>query len=102
MKLNKFKNIYIIISAIFIVWMLFLDANSWFFTHKELNKQIELLEEQKANLNQSSENDNKNILKFSSLEELEKFAREHFYMKKENEVIYIIEYEDSIKTTTNE
>lgn len=102
MKLSIFKNIYIIISAIFIVWMLFLDANSWFFTHRELNKQIELLEEQKANLQQATGKDNNSIRKFSSFEELEKFAREHFFMKKENEVIYIIEYEDSLKTNTNE
>ena len=32
----------------------------------------------------------------SNEEGLEKFAREKYYMKKENEEIYIIEYEDSI------
>ena len=29
--------------------------------------------------------------------EMEKFAREKYYLKKENEDIYIIEHEDSIK-----
>jgi cell division protein FtsB len=102
MKLNKLKNIYIIISAIFIVWMLFLDANSWFSSHRELNRQIELLEKQKENLKIEIEKDRKIIKKFSSIEEVEKFAREHYFMKKENEVIYIVEYADSLKTKDNE
>ena len=29
--------------------------------------------------------------------DLEKFAREEYYLKKKNEEIYIIEYEDSLK-----
>lgn len=102
MKLEKLKNIYIIISAIFIVWMLFLDANSWFPTHSELDKQIELLEEQKANLQRAIQQDKISIKKFSNLQELEKFARERYFMKKENEEIYIIEYADSLKTSDNE
>jgi cell division protein FtsB len=82
--------------------MLFLDANSWYFTHRELNKRIELLEEQKANLQSAREKDTIQIREFSNYDALEKFAREHFFMKKKNEVIYIIEYEDSLKTKTNE
>ena len=39
------------------------------------------------------------IHKFSNIDELEKFARERYFMKKENEEIYIIEYADSLKTT---
>ncbi len=79
--------------------MLFVDANSWFSTHRELNRQIELLEQQKTNLQSEIKKDRKNIKKFSSMEELEKFARERYFMKKENEEIYIIEYADSLKTT---
>ena len=30
--------------------------------------------------------------------EIEKFAREQYYLKKENEEIYLIEHEDSVKT----
>ena len=67
-----------------------------------LNKQIELLEEQKANLQRAIKKDRISIKNFSNMEELEKFARERYFMKKENEEIYIIEYEDSLKTSTNE
>ncbi len=82
--------------------MLFLDANSWFSTHKELNRQIELLEQQKANLQREITKDRQSIKKFSSMDELEKFARERYFMKKENEEIYIIEYADSLNLEDNE
>jgi len=38
------------------------------------------------------------LRKLSTPEELEKFAREKYYMKKDNEEIFLIEYEDSLKT----
>ena len=44
----------------------------------------------------SSQKDNKAIKKLSTEEGLEKFAREEYYMKRDNEDIYIIEYEDSL------
>lgn len=99
--LNLFKNIYIIVLTAFLIWMLFIDTNSW-LTHHELNSQIELLEKQKANLQREIRKDHIVIRKLSNIEELEKFARERYFMKKENEEIYIIEYADSLKTTTNE
>ena len=37
------------------------------------------------------------IEKLSNPKELEKFAREQYYLKKKNEEIYLIEYEDSLK-----
>ena len=40
--------------------------------------------------------DNKAIKELSTEEGLERTARETYYMKKPNEDIYIIEYEDSI------
>lgn len=41
--------------------------------------------------------DKKAIKALSTEEGLERLAREKYYMKRENEEIYIIEYEDSIK-----
>jgi len=35
-------------------------------------------------------------------EGIETFAREQYYMKKDNEDIYIIEYQDSLKTKEDE
>ncbi|QRM89777.1 septum formation initiator [Lacinutrix sp. WUR7] len=94
--LKYFKNIFLIIFAIFAVWMLFFDANS-LLIHNELNNDINDLEDEKKFYLKEIEKDNKELNKLSTEEGLEKFAREAYYMKRDNEEIYIIEYEDSIK-----
>ena len=48
-------------------------------------------------LKKEIENDKAFIKKMEDKEEMEKFAREKYYLKKENEDIYIIENQDSIK-----
>lgn len=98
---KPFKNIFILILAVFIVWMLFFDANSWLI-HHELNTDIDALESEKEYYKKEIEKDNKAIKTLSTEEGLEKFAREEYYMKRENEEIYIIEYEDSLKTKKDE
>ncbi len=101
-KLVKpFKNIFVLILAIFIVWMLFFDANSWLI-HHELNTEINELKNEKEYYKKQIEKDNKAIKKLSTEDGIEKFAREQYYMKRDNEEIFIIEYEDSIKTKNHE
>lgn len=100
--LKPFKNIFVIILVIFSVWMLFFDANSWFI-HNELNNDIDKLEDEKDYYRKEIEKDKKAIKELNNEEGIEKLAREKYYMKKENEEIFIIEYEDSIaKGTKNE
>lgn len=93
---KPFKNLYILIFVVFVVWMLFFDANSWLI-HRELNADMDDLEAEKEYYKKEIEKDNKSIKELSTEEGTEKIAREKYYMKKENEDIYIIEYEDSIK-----
>lgn len=95
--LKPFKNWFILIFVVFAVWMLFFDANSWLI-HNELNSEVEALENEKNYYKREIEKDKKAIKKLSTKEGMEKFARETYYMKKENEEIFIIEYEDSLKT----
>ncbi|EIJ39266.1 FtsB family cell division protein [Galbibacter orientalis] len=92
-----FSNIYVLVLTVFVIWMLFFDANSWWFTHRELDKEIEKLEEQKVHLKEAIEKDKSILRKLNSKEEIEKFAREEYYLKKDDEEIYLIEYADSIK-----
>ncbi|WP_341216843.1 septum formation initiator family protein [uncultured Wocania sp.] len=94
--LKPFKNWFILILVVFAVWMLFFDTNSWLI-HHELNTDIEALQNEKEYYKREIIKDNKAIKKLSTEEGLEKFAREEYYMKKENEEIFIIEYEDSLK-----
>lgn len=93
--LSPFKNIFVIALIVFSVWMLFFDANSWFF-HHELNSDIEDLENEREYYKEEIEKDKKAIKELSTEDGVEKLAREKYYMKKDNEDIYIIEYEDSI------
>lgn len=79
----------------------FFDSNSWFI-HNELNNDIDKLEEEKDYYKQEIKKDQKEIKKLSTDDGIEKFGREHYKMKKENEEIYIVEYEDSLKQKKNE
>lgn len=99
--LKPFKNVFILILFVFIVWMLFFDANSYLI-HHELNSDIDALETEKEYYRKEIEKDKKAIKKLSTEEGLEKFAREEYYMKRDSEEIFIIEYEDSLKTRDNE
>ena len=90
-------NKYLIITVFFVFWMLFFDTNS-FLIHKELNYDIKKLEENKKAYLEEIINDKIFIDKMKDSVEIEKFAREQYYLKKENEEIYLIEHEDSVKT----
>lgn len=98
--INRFKNIYVIIFIVFAVWMLFFDANS-FLIHHELNSEMKTLENERDYYKKEILKDKKGIKALSTEEGLERLAREKYYMKKENEEIYIIEYEDSIKNNND-
>ena len=99
--LKPFKNIYFIILIVYIVWMVVFDANSWLI-HSGLNDDIEALNSKIEFYNGEIENDKKEINTLNSTDGIEKYAREHYKMKKENEVVYIIEDADSLKVKTNE
>ncbi len=90
-----FLNKYVLIILLFIIWMLFLDTNSWLI-HRELDEEIQELEDNKKYYIKEIVKDQKNIKVLKDSSELEKFAREEYFMKRDNEEIYIIEYEDSI------
>ena len=99
--LKPLKNIFVLILIIFCVWMLFFDAHNWFL-HNELNKEIDKLEDEKEYYKSEIEKDKKEIKNLSTEEGLEKYGREKYKMKKENEEIYLIEYEDSLNHKTND
>ncbi len=89
-------NLYVVVLTAFVIWMVFFDTNS-LLIHRELQKQIDDLEKQKEFLKSEIEKDRKTLELLSDPEELEKFAREKYYLKKKDEEIYLIEYEDSLK-----
>ena len=89
------SNIYVLITLLFIVWMAFFDENSW-LNHRELNKEIDKLEKSAKYYEKEINNDQKVIKNLKDPDSLERFAREEYRMKKQNEDIYIIEF-DTLK-----
>lgn len=85
-----FTNRYLVVGVFFVTWMIFLDANSYFI-HRELSKEIDKLEEKKTFFSKEIEQDKKAIQEFKDSEKLEEYARDKFFMKRENEDIFIIE-----------
>lgn len=85
-------NIFVMILIPFIIWMLFFDENSYII-HNKFDNEITELESTisfyKGKINQDKET----IKKLQNSVELEKFAREKYLMKKEDEDIYIIEFD---------
>ena len=90
-----------LILSIFVVWMLFFDQNS-VLIQLELQREIQKLEEQKEFLQEQITTDKELIETLSDPKELEKFARETYFLKKQNEDIYIIEFQDSSKIKDRE
>jgi cell division protein FtsB len=76
--------------------MIFFDTNSYLI-HRELEGEIDALEDNTEFYQKEIDHDKSFIKKMEDSNQMEKFAREKYYLKKENEDIYIIEHEDSIK-----
>jgi len=91
--LKFISNRYVWVSLFFISWMLFLDTYS-FLDHRVLNNEIEELENNKKYYEQEIRKDRQNIKQLQNPEQIEKYAREKYYMKRDSEDIYIIEFED--------
>lgn len=89
------SNKYLLITVIFLVWMVFFDENS-FINHHELDSEIEKLEKSNQYYKEQIEQDQRVIKNLNDPDSLEKYAREQYKMKRENEDIYIVEY-DTVK-----
>ena len=87
------RNKYILTTLGFLVWMLFFDQTS-FIDRFSLLKNIKTLEKEKEKLKKEIQNNIDMINELqSNTENLEKFAREEYLMKKPDEDIFILIYE---------
>ncbi len=85
-------NKYVIVLLFFVIWLLFLDNYSY-LEHRILNKEINELEDNKTYYKEEITKDMDQIKKLKNPAQIEKYAREKYYMKKDSEDIYIIEFE---------
>jgi cell division protein DivIC len=77
--------------------MVFLDNYSY-FDHRFLDNQIKELQDNKTYYQEEIKKDHEQIKELKNPEQIEKYAREKYFMKKDSEDIYIIEFEgDTIK-----
>jgi cell division protein DivIC len=91
------SNKYVWVSLSFLTWMVFLDNYSY-FEHRFLNKQINELEDNATYYQGEIKKDEENIKQLKNPLQVEKYAREKYYMKKDSEDIYIVEFDsDSLK-----
>lgn len=95
-----FGNIYVLVLTIYVIWMTFFDTNS-LLLHYELRQEVKKLKSQADFFKKEIEKDKKEIEKLSTEEGKEKYAREHYNMKKDNEDVFLIEHEDSLKVDHN-
>lgn len=75
--------------------MIFLDNYS-LLDHRVLNKEIEELEDNKKYYQDRIKLDEEKIKLLKNPDQIEKYAREKYYMKRDSEDIYIIEFEEDL------
>ena len=90
-------NRYFILTIAFAVWMFFFDQNS-FFVHRELDKQIKLLEVDESYFQEHLNTETEKLDQLNSNPaEIERIAREKHFLKKDDEDIFIIQQEKVAK-----
>ena len=84
------KSKYFLTSAAFLVWMIFFDRNDIPYQLKRINELKQLEQSEQRMDRQISETKQELELLKSNPATLEKYAREKYMMKKENEDLFIL------------
>ncbi|OAQ40589.1 septum formation initiator [Pedobacter psychrophilus] len=88
--LNLLRNKFFLSGIAFLVWMFFFDRNDAASQYEYRNK-VNKLEEEKDFYNKEIAKADKELKELTTnVQSLEKFARERYLMKKENEDIFVV------------
>ncbi|MET3112447.1 cell division protein FtsB [Pedobacter sp. CG_S7] len=88
--IELFRNKYFVATAAFVVWMLFFDKND-VLSQYEFRHEVKDLREEKNFYQKETAQVKKDLKELSTnLKSAEKFAREKYFMKKDNEDIFVI------------
>lgn len=85
------RNKYFVVGMLFLIWMLFVDDYNMFFqwrqsrTISDLQRKCDFYRDEIVSVKKEKDE------LFSSQEKLEKYAREKYLMKKDNEDLFVIE-----------
>ncbi|NQX42534.1 Cell division protein FtsB [Pedobacter steynii] len=88
--LELIRNKYFLSVAAFIVWMLFFDKNDM-LSQYEFRSEVNKLQEEKDFYERETATVKKDLNELNTnLNTAEKFAREKYFMKKDNEDVFVI------------
>ena len=88
--LKVLKNKYLIAGVAFLIWMLFFDPKDWGLITARNNKVKELKESEKHLTILIKDTKKELSLLKTDAASIEKYAREKFFMKKDNEDLFIV------------
>ncbi|WP_219224198.1 FtsB family cell division protein [Pedobacter antarcticus] len=90
-----FRNKYFLSTAAFVVWMLFFDKNDM-LSQYEYRTEVHKLQQEKDFYETETAKVKKDLNELNTnLNTAEKFAREKYFMKKDNEDVFVIIREDA-------
>lgn len=85
-----FKNKYFLITMAFVVWMIFFDKND-LFSQYQYHQQVSKLKTERDFYQKETAKVRKDLDELTSdPQKLEKFARERYLMRKDNEDVFVI------------
>ena len=88
------KNKFFLVAVAFLVWMTFFDKND-ILSQYQYRQQVHKLKQERDFYKTQTEKVNKDLDELTSNpQKLEKFAREKYLMKKDNEDVFVIVKED--------
>jgi cell division protein FtsB len=88
--IDLFRNKYFLVSIAFLVWMIFFDKND-LFSQYQYHQQVSKLKQERDFYQKETIKVNRDLDELTSdPQKLEKFAREKYLMKKDNEDVFVI------------
>ena len=92
--IKMFNYKYLVAIILFLTWIIFFDENS-IVAHQKNKRQLQELQEQKVYYKERIKSDQQKLEDLKSgKENLEKFAREQYYMSKPDEDVFIVVEEE--------
>jgi cell division protein FtsB len=91
--IDLFKNKFFLVTVAFLVWMIFFDKND-LFSQYQYHQQVSKLKQDRDFYKKQTAKVSKDLDELTSNpEKLEKFAREKYLMRKDNEDVFVVEKE---------
>ncbi|KXX71580.1 septum formation initiator family protein [Flammeovirga sp. SJP92] len=88
--LNYFKNFYVLVGTLFLVWMLFFDSDNFIRRRNQKEKEFELKSQEAFYEKEIVDLQEKMRELHTNNQELEKFSREKYIFHKKGEDVYVI------------